>query len=120
MLIEFRFDENIRRTSMWRVEKITEQDLTLVRALDVITWDGGRESDDLIVKYGKWTISTDRTAVFNSAGGGSFEIPEMYDLYPVRNPRDIEIHLRFHLARIRKQIAFFDPFVDAALSLPLC
>lgn len=36
---------------------------------------------------------------------------------PVRNPRDIEIHLRFHLSRIRKQIAFLDPFVDAALSL---
>ena len=81
MLIEFRFDDNIRRTSMWRMEKITEQDLPLVRELDLITWDGGRESDDVIVKYGTWTISADRTAVFNSAGGGSFEIPEMYDLY---------------------------------------
>lgn len=37
---------------------------------------------------------------------------------PVSNPRDIEIQLRFHLPRIRKQIAFLDPFVDAALALP--
>jgi hypothetical protein len=35
----------------------------------------------------------------------------------VSTPRDIEIQLRFHLARIRKHIAFLDPFVDAALSL---
>ena len=32
------------------------------------------------------------------------------------NPRDIEMQLKFHMSRIRKQIAFLDPFVNAALA----
>jgi hypothetical protein len=81
MIISFNFDANIRQTSTLRLEKIKEEDLPLVRMLNLTDWSDTRMNEALLVKHGSWIVNADRTIVFKDAGGGSFEIPEMYDLF---------------------------------------
>lgn len=81
MITTFRFDANIRKTSTLRLEKIEEENLPLIRRLKLLNWSGTKEDEASLIKSGKWIANADKTIVFHDAGGGSFEIPEMYDLF---------------------------------------
>jgi hypothetical protein len=79
MIIRFNFDGHIGQLSTLRPETITKEDLPWIRALRLSGWT--RADEAALLQQGKWIANADRSIVFKGAGGGSFELPELYDLY---------------------------------------
>lgn len=80
MIKTLSFDATTSHARLSR-EKITSDDLPLIRRLQLKDWNGVPLREDGLVKRGHWVVNPDRSIVFVGAGGGSFEIPEMFDLY---------------------------------------
>jgi hypothetical protein len=76
----FSFDASLTRESKLRFAKITESDLSLIRQFGIKDWNGREFDKDLLLKYGTWVVNEDKSVIFKALGGGSCEIPEMYDL----------------------------------------
>lgn len=76
----FSFDESILHNTKLRSKKITADDLRLIDHYGIKDWNGEEFDRDLLIKYGKWVANEDKSVIFKGLGGGSFEIPEMYDL----------------------------------------
>ncbi|WP_457281616.1 hypothetical protein [Polaromonas sp. P5_D5] len=43
-------------------------------------WDDTESNKERLTKYGQWVVNEDKSVILRAMGGGSFEIPEMYDL----------------------------------------
>jgi hypothetical protein len=75
---KFSFNSDHFSNSTLRLQKITENDLPLIRQLGLKDWSGKEFGDSLLVR--KWVVNENRSVIFMALGGGAFEIPEMYDL----------------------------------------
>lgn len=62
-----------------RLQEITPADQPLASSLDMKNWVGGPLED--ITDYDEWVINEARNVILISLGGGSHEIPSMYDLF---------------------------------------
>jgi hypothetical protein len=74
------FDASLPHKTILREEKITTDDLRLIDQFGIKDWNDKEFDRDILVKYGKWVVNEDKSVIFKGLGGGSFEIPEMYDL----------------------------------------
>lgn len=74
------FDASIPHSAKLRSEKITADDLLLIDRFEIKDWNGNEFNRNLLVEHGKWVVNEDKSLIFKGLGGGSFEIPEMYDL----------------------------------------
>jgi hypothetical protein len=74
------FDASLPQRTKLREVKITTDDLRLIDQFGIKDWNDKEFDRDMLVKYGKWVVNEDKSVIFKSLGGGSFEIPEMYDL----------------------------------------
>jgi hypothetical protein len=72
------FDVTICENSVFQYKKMDEKDLELLRHYNIKQWDGEDFENESILKYGKWVISKSKDMFLKGLGGGSFEIPEMY------------------------------------------
>jgi hypothetical protein len=63
-----------------RYEKIIENDLSVIAHFGIKDWSGKKFDEALLLEYGNWVVNDDKSVIFKALGGGSFEIPEMYDL----------------------------------------
>jgi hypothetical protein len=70
------FDAGSLRSLKLRREKIMEVDLPLIGRY----WNEMESNKELLIKYEKWLVNEDKSVILRAMGGGSFEIPEMYDL----------------------------------------
>lgn len=70
------FDVSFLRNLKLRQEKIVETDLPLIDRY----WNDMELNKGLLVNYGRWVVNEDKSVILKGMGGGSFEIPEMYDL----------------------------------------
>lgn len=75
----YEFDVTISENSVFQYKKMDEKDLELLRQYNIRQWDGKDFKNESILKYGNWVISKNRDMFLKSLGGGSFEIPEMYE-----------------------------------------
>lgn len=74
------FDASIPHDTKLRSEKITANDLWLIDKFGIKDWNGKEFDRESLIKYGKWVVNEDKSVIFKGLGGGSFEIPEMYNL----------------------------------------
>lgn len=79
MLKSFDFEIDICEKSVFEHKKMDKNDLELLRHYNVKQWNNEDFQDELILKYSKWVISKNRDMFLKGLGGGSFEIPEMYE-----------------------------------------
>ena len=77
---KFDFDASLCRVSNLRLEKITEEDLALIRELGLRDWNDREFDERGLVAFCEWVVSEDRSVILMALGGGAFEIPEMYEL----------------------------------------
>ena len=61
-------------------QKIAAAELTLFSKYEFKNWNGEPFDANTLSRHGEWVCSDDRRVIFLSLGGGTFEIPEMYDL----------------------------------------
>ena len=80
VLTKIQVDATDQRGGDLRLEKIAESDLALIDRLGLKDWNDQAFDRTLLVKYGKWMVNEDKSIIFKGLGGGSFEIPEMYEL----------------------------------------
>ena len=79
------FDAGSPRSLKLRREKIVEVDLPLIS----LHWNEMESNKDLLIRSEKWLVNEDKSVILRAMGGGSFEIPEMYDLIY----KETKIHL---------------------------
>lgn len=79
MIIRFNFGGDIGQTSALRPQAIAQEDLAGIRALGLSGWNEAYEA--ALLRQGRWIATADRSIVFTCAASGSFELPEIYDLY---------------------------------------
>jgi len=70
------FDVSFLRNLKLRQEKIVETDLPLISRY----WNDTEVNKGLLINWGRWIVNEDKSVILRGMGGGSFEIPEMYDL----------------------------------------
>jgi len=75
------FDESCLQRSHLRREKISKDDLLLIRRLGIRDWNGREFDDDHLIRFSEWVVNEDKSVVFKGLGGGAFEIPKMYSLF---------------------------------------
>jgi hypothetical protein len=78
-LKRFDLEIGICEKSVFEHKKMDKNDLELLRHYNVKQWNNEDFQDELILKYSKWVISKNRDMFLKGLGGGSFEIPEMYE-----------------------------------------
>jgi hypothetical protein len=79
LLKRFDLEIGICEKSVFEHKKMDKNDLELLRHYNVKQWNNEDFQDELILKYSKWVISKNRDMFLKGLGGGSFEIPEMYE-----------------------------------------
>lgn len=77
---KIRFDASAHSSSNLRLEKITENDLALIHHCGIRDWNDQEFDQTRLLNYGKWVVNEDKSVIFVALGGGSFDVPEMYDL----------------------------------------
>jgi hypothetical protein len=87
--MKFQFDPSQTITSTFNRRKREPSDVQYLVGLHFLNYMGGSLSHEEICSYGEWVISDDGEYVLFETGGGSFEIPEMYEF----KYRDQVIHL---------------------------
>lgn len=61
-------------------QKITEDDFLLLSKYDFKGWNGGNLNLVNTIQLGHWLVNEDKSVIFFPLGGGSFEMPEVYEL----------------------------------------
>ncbi len=87
--MKFKFDPSSTTTTTFIRRKSQPSDAPFLLGLEFNNWAGGPLSHERICSGGEWVISDGGEYLLFGTGGGSFEIPEMYEF----KYRDKVIHL---------------------------
>lgn len=87
--MRFQFDPSEKKTSTFVRRRREPSDVRYLAGLKFLNWAGGPLEHEKICSFGHWVISDEGECILFATGGGSFEIPEMYEF----KYRDKVIHL---------------------------
>jgi hypothetical protein len=76
----FSLDSKNWQPAMLSHQKIDTTDLDFLEKFQLTDWNGRVLDAEMLVKSGYWIVNDEKTLVFYECGGGSCEIPEMYEL----------------------------------------